>query len=51
MSQLASSLSERPKETLPSQTMTNPRNSNQAHLAQDEQLNQCNMVYIVRSGK
>ena len=31
MSQLASSLSERPKGTLPSQPLINPKNSNQAY--------------------
>ena len=51
MSQLTSSLSERPKKTLPSQPLINPRNFSQAHLAQDEQLNQCNVVYTLRSGK
>jgi len=33
MSQLANSLSERPEGTLPSQPLTNPRNSNQSNLA------------------
>ena len=51
MSQLANSLSERPKETLPSQPMTNPRNSSKAHLAKDEQLNQCNVVHTLSSRK
>ena len=36
MSQLANSQSERPKGTLPSQPLTNPRNSNQVHLAEDQ---------------
>ena len=50
ISQLASSLSERLKETLPSQPLTNTRNSSQAHGAQDQQINQCNIVHILRSG-
>jgi len=36
MSQLASSLSERPKGTLPSQPLMNSRTSIQAHLAEDQ---------------
>jgi len=51
ISQLASSLSERLKETLPSQPLTNTRNSSQAHGAQDQQINQCNIVHTLRSGK
>jgi len=51
MSQLANSVSERPKETLPSQPLTNPKNSSQANVTQDQQLNQCNVVQILRSGK
>jgi len=35
MSQLASSLSKRPKGTLPNQSVINPRNSSQAHLVKD----------------
>ena len=35
MSQLASSLCERPKGTLPSQSSINSRTSSQAHLAED----------------
>jgi len=51
MSQLVSSLSERPNGTLPSQPLTNPRNSIQAHLAQEDQMNQYNIVHTLRSGK
>jgi len=51
MSQLSSSLSERPKGILSSQSLTNPRYSSQSHLAHDEQLNQCNVVHILRLGK
>ena len=51
MSQLASSLSERPKSTLPNQPLVNPKNSNQAYEIQDPQINQCNVVYTLRSGK
>ena len=50
MSQLASSLSERPKGTLPSPSLTNPRTSSQAHLAEDQQLNQCNPVHTFEVG-
>ena len=49
MSQLASSLSEKPKGTLPSQPITNPRNSSQAHLAQEDHVNQCNLIHTLRS--
>ena len=38
MSQLASSLIERPKGTLPSQPLVNPKNSNQAYKIQDPQI-------------
>ena len=51
MNQLASSLSERPKGTLPSQSLTNARTSSQASLAEDQLSNQCNVVHILRSGK
>ena len=51
MSQLANSQNKRLKGTLPSQPVTNPRNSHQAHLAKDQLLNQCNVVYILRTGK
>jgi len=51
MSQLANSLSERPKGTLPSQSLVNPKNSNQAYEVQDFQINQCNIVHTLRSGK
>jgi len=39
MSQLASSLYKRTKGTLPSQPLTNIKNSTQAHLAQEDQMN------------
>jgi len=48
ISQLASSLSERPKVTLPSQPLANPKNSSQIFEAQ---INQCNVVHTLRSGK
>ena len=51
MTQLANSLSERPKGTLPSQPLVNPKNSNQAYEIQDPSINQCNAVYTLRSGK
>ena len=51
MSQLTNSQNERLKGSLPSQPVTNPKNSYQAHLAEDQQLNQCNVVHILRSEK
>ena len=51
MSQLASSLSERPKGTLPSQPLVNQKTSNQAYEIQDPSINQCNAVHTFRSGK
>ena len=48
MSQLANSLSERPKGALPSQLLVNPTNSNQAYEVQDSQINQCNVVHTLR---
>ena len=51
MSQLANSQNERLKGTLPSHPVMNPRNSHQAYLAEDQPLNQCNVVYTLRSGK
>jgi len=45
MSQLANPQNERQKGTLPSQPIVNPRNSQQAHLAEDQSLNQYNVVY------
>jgi len=44
ISQLINSQNERLKGTLPSQPITNPRNSHQAHLAEDQLLNQWNVV-------
>jgi len=51
MSQLANSLSERPKGTLPSQPLVNPKSSNQAYKVQGSQINQCNVIHTLRSGK
>jgi len=51
ISQLAGSLIERPKESLPSQPLADPRNSSQAHLAQKDQMNQYNLIHTLRSGK
>jgi len=51
MSQLANSLSETPKNTLPSQPLVNPKNSNQAYEVQNSQINQCNVVHTLRSEK
>jgi len=51
MSQLANPQNERLKGSLPSQPVMNLRNSQQAHLAEDQPLNQCNVVHTLRSGK
>ena len=51
MSQLASSLSERPKKILPSQLLIDSKNLSEAHVAQDQQINQCNVVHTLRSEK
>ena len=51
MSQLATPQNERQKGTLPSQPIMNPKNSHQAHLAEDQSLNHCNVVHTLRSGK
>ena len=51
MSQLASSLSEKPKGTLPSHPLVNPKNSTQAYKIQDPSINQCNAVHTLRSEK
>ena len=51
MSQLANSKNERLKGTLPGQPVTNLRNSHQAHLVENQPLNQCNVVHTLRSGK
>ena len=51
MSQLATPQNERQKGTFPSQPITNPRNTQHAHLAEDQSLNQCNTVDALRSGK
>ena len=42
---------ERQKGTLPSQSVANPRNSSQAHLAQEDHMSQCNLIHTLRSGK
>ena len=47
MSQLASSLSERPKGTLPSQPLANSKSSSQAYKVQDPQINQYNVVHTL----
>jgi len=49
MSQLASFISERHRGTLPSQPITNPKNYSLAHMAQEDPMNQCNMVHTLRS--
>ena len=49
MSQLANSLRERPKGTLPSQPLVNPKNFNQAYEIQDPQINQCNIIHTDQS--
>ena len=51
MSQSANLQNERQKGSLPSQPIMNPRNSQQAYLAKDHSLNQCNAVHTLRSGK
>ena len=51
MSQLANSLSKRLKGTLPTQPLVNLKNSNQAYEVQDSQINQCNIVHTLKSGK
>jgi len=51
MSKLANPQNERQKGTLPSQPIMDPRNSQQAHLAEYQSLNQCNDVHTFRSGK
>jgi len=51
MSQLASSLSKRPKGTLPSQPLANPKSSSQAYEVQDPQINQYNSGHTLKSGK
>ena len=51
MSQLANPQHERQKGTLRSQPIMNPKNSQQAHLVEDQSLNQCHAVHILRSEK
>ena len=51
MSQLVTPQNERQNGTLSSHPIMNPRNSQQAHLAEDHSLNQCNVVHTLRSGK
>ena len=48
MSQLANLQNERQKGTLPSQSIMNPKSSH-GHLAEDQSLNQCNVVHALRS--
>jgi len=49
MSQLVSSINERPKGTLPSQPVANLMNSSQVHMAEKDPMNQCNVVHTLRS--
>ena len=49
--QLANSLNERQKGTLPSQPLPNPKNPFPIHEAEDIGPSQCNTVHILRSGK
>jgi len=51
ISQLASSLNERQKRTLLSQPLPNPKNSFSVTEAEDVIPKQCNIGYILRSGK
>jgi len=51
LSQLISFKSEGLKGTLPSQPIANCRNSSQAHVAQEDTMNQCNVVHMLRLGK
>ena len=51
MSQLANPQNERQKGTLPNQPIMNLRNSQHAHLAENQSLNQCNAVHTLKSGK
>ena len=51
MSQLTNTKSERSKRTLPSQLVSNPRNSSQDHVAQEDTMNQCNVVHTLQLGK
>ena len=51
INQLANLQNEKPKGTLPSQPLTNPQNSNQVNLAEDQQFNQCNIAHTLRSVK
>ena len=46
MSQLATPQNERQKGTLPSQLITNPRNSQQAHLVEDQSLNPVSYTHL-----
>ena len=49
--QLANSLNERQKGTLPSQPLPNPKNLFPIHEAEDIISKQCNTIHILRSGK
>ena len=48
ISKLATPHNERQKGTLPNQPIMNPRNSQQAYLTEDQSLNQCNAIHILR---
>ena len=48
--QLANSLNERQKETLPSQPLLNPKNPFPINKAEDIIPKQCNTIHILRSG-
>ena len=48
MSQPTNLQNERLKGSLPSQPVMNPRNSQQAYLAEDQPLNQCNVVHTLK---
>ena len=51
MSQLVTPQNQRQKGTLSSQPIMNPRNYQQAHLAENQSLNHCNAVHTLRSEK
>jgi len=49
MSQLINFISEWPKWTFPNQPVTNPRNYSQAHMVQEDPMNQYNVIHTMRS--
>ena len=51
ISQLATPQNERQKGSLRSQPIMNPKNSQQAHLTEDQLMYKCNAVHTLRSGK